>query len=70
VTNGVESGATIIAGAFWGDEGKGTTSAIVAARDNVKIVSRAGVGPNAEHGLFPYENGPYISVNQLLLVGS
>lgn len=63
----IENGAKIIVGAFWGDEAKGTTSAIIAARDKAKIIARAGVGPNAEHGLFPYENGPYICVNQLPL---
>ncbi|HNP89121.1 MAG: Adenylosuccinate synthetase [Microgenomates group bacterium ADurb.Bin219] len=62
-----KNGAEIIVGAFWGDEGKGTTSAFLACRDQAAIVARAGVGPNAEHGLFPKENGPYLCVNQLPL---
>lgn len=62
-----ENGATIVVGSQWGDEGKGLISAYISARDKVKMVCRAGVGPNAEHGIFLTEQGPYIKVNQLPL---
>lgn len=40
---------TIIAGGFWGDEGKGKIVGYLALHDKPKIVARAGVGPNAGH---------------------
>ena len=57
----------VIMGGQFGDEGKGLISAYVARRDNAGFVVKAGVGPNAEHGLFVTEEGPYIKVNQLPL---
>jgi len=39
----------IIAGGFWGDEGKGKVIGYLALHDKPKIVARAGVGPNAGH---------------------
>lgn len=60
-------GAKIVVGAQYGDEGKGLISAYLARRDKAAIVAKAGVGPNAEHGIFLSENGPYIKVNQLPL---
>jgi len=60
-------GATIIVGAQWGDEGKGLISAYVSAREQAALVCRSGVGPNAEHGIFLTEDGPYLRVNQLPL---
>lgn len=62
-----ENGARIIVGSQWGDEGKGLISAYLSARDKAKLVCRAGVGPNAEHGIFLTEQGPYLKVNQLPL---
>lgn len=62
-----EKGARIVVGAQWGDEGKGLISAYLSARDEASLVCKAGVGPNAEHGIFLTENGPYIKVNQLPL---
>jgi adenylosuccinate synthase len=62
-----KSGARIIVGGQWGDEGKGLISAYLTKRDNAAIVARAGVGPNAEHGYFLSEQGPYIKTNQLPL---
>jgi adenylosuccinate synthase len=61
------TGARIIVGAQYGDEGKGLVSAYLSARDKAALVCRAGVGPNAEHGIFLTEQGPYIKVNQLPL---
>jgi len=58
---------TIIIGAQWGDEGKGLISAYIASREKATLVVRGGVGPNAEHGIFITESGPYIKVNQLPL---
>jgi adenylosuccinate synthase len=60
-------GAQIIVGAQWGDEGKGLISAYVSAREEAALVCRSGVGPNAEHGVFLAEDGPYLRVNQLPL---
>ncbi|MEW6231149.1 MAG: adenylosuccinate synthetase [Chloroflexota bacterium] len=40
---------TIVAGGFWGDEGKGKVVAYLAIQDNPSHVVRAGVGPNAGH---------------------
>ena len=62
-----KSGAQIIVGSQWGDEGKGLISAYITKRDQAAIVARAGVGPNAEHGYFLTEQGPYIKTNQLPL---
>ncbi|MFU8772822.1 MAG: adenylosuccinate synthetase, partial [Anaerolineales bacterium] len=62
-----KSGAFIIVGAQWGDEGKGLISAYVSAREKAALVCRSGVGPNAEHGIFLSEDGPYLKVNQLPL---
>lgn len=62
-----ENGARIIVGSQWGDEGKGLISAYLSVRDKAKMVCRAGVGPNAEHGIFLTEHGPYLKVNQLPL---
>jgi len=56
-------GATFIIGAFWGDEGKGKVSTYF-SKDAAYVV-RAGVGPNAEHGVFV--NGIYKKTNQLPL---
>ncbi len=42
-------GVTIVAGGFWGDEGKGKVVAYLATQDNPSHVVRAGVGPNAGH---------------------
>lgn len=40
---------TIVAGGFWGDEGKGKIMAYLSLHDNPKVIARAGVGPNAGH---------------------
>jgi adenylosuccinate synthase len=61
------SGATIIVGAQWGDEGKGLISAYLGMRDNPKYVARAGTGPNAEHGIFLKDEKTYLKTNQLPL---
>ena len=61
------SGATIVIGGQWGDECKGLLSAYLAVRDDASLVCKAGVGPNAEHGIFLTDRGPYIKVNQLPL---
>lgn len=42
-------GATIVVGGFFGDEGKGKIVAYLAIKDEVHIVARGGVGPNAGH---------------------
>jgi len=63
--NKKKTGATIIVGAQWGDEGKGLISAYINARDEALFVSRAGTGANAEHGIF--DGDEYIKVNQLPL---
>jgi adenylosuccinate synthase len=60
-------GATIVVGAFWGDEGKGLISAYLGFRDKPYYVCRAGTGANAEHGLFLSDEKTYIKVNQLPL---
>ncbi len=39
----------IVAGGFWGDEGKGKIIGYLALHDKPKIIARAGVGPNAGH---------------------
>lgn len=54
---------TIIAGGFWGDEGKGKISAYLALADRPAIVARAGVGPNAGHTV--YYKGQKIVMRQL-----
>jgi len=43
---------TIVAGGFWGDEGKGKIIAYLALQDKPKIIARAGVGPNAGHTVY------------------
>jgi len=58
-------GAIAIIDAFWGDAGKGLVSAHYAKKYNAVSVYRAGVGSNAEHGMFV--NGEYKKVNQLPL---
>lgn len=63
----IEKGAKIVVGGQWGDEGKGLISAYLTARDEASLVCKGGVGPNAEHGVFLTENGPYLKVNQLPL---
>ena len=40
---------SIVAGGFYGDEGKGKVLSYLALADNPDIVARAGVGPNAGH---------------------
>ncbi|MHA1303396.1 MAG: adenylosuccinate synthetase [Candidatus Heimdallarchaeaceae archaeon] len=40
---------TIIAGGFWGDEGKGKICSYLAIKDQASIIARAGTGPNAGH---------------------
>lgn len=57
----------VVMGGQFGDEGKGLISTYLTRRDNAYIVVKAGVGPNAEHGLFATEKGPYFKVNQLPL---
>ncbi len=54
-------------GGQWGDEGKGLISAYLTARDEASLICKGGVGPNAEHGIFMTEYGPYLKVNQLPL---
>lgn len=41
--------STIIVGGFFGDEGKGKIVAHIAQKDEVTIIARGGVGPNAGH---------------------
>lgn len=43
---------TIVAGGFWGDEGKGKIIAYLSLRDKPKVIARAGVGPNAGHTVY------------------
>lgn len=62
-----EGRARIVVGGQWGDEGKGLISSYLARRDSAALVLKAGVGPNAEHGIFVEEEGQYIKVNQLPL---
>ena len=44
-----KSGATIVVGGFYGDEGKGKVIGYLALKDNPSIVVRAGGGPQAGH---------------------
>lgn len=60
-------GATIVVGAFWGDEGKGLISAYLAKTRKAEAVYRAGTGANAEHGIFLEDKQTYLKVNQLPL---
>ena len=60
-------GATIVVGAFWGDEGKGLISAYYSRLVGAKAVYRAGTGANAEHGIFLEDKKTYLKVNQLPL---
>ena len=66
LTPGIK-GAVCIVGAQFGDEGKGKISAHLTKALDASVVYKAGVGPNAEHGIFLKEEGPYIKVNQLPL---
>ncbi len=50
---------TIVAGGFWGDEGKGKVCAYLAVTDRPAVIARAGVGPNAGH-TFEFEGRKYI----------
>jgi len=50
---------TVIAGGFWGDEGKGKVCAYLAVTDRPAVIARAGVGPNAGH-TFEFEGRKYI----------
>lgn len=61
------TGAYIIIGGAWGDEGKGLISAYINVRENASYVARAGTGPNAEHGLFLEDEETYLKTNQLPL---
>jgi adenylosuccinate synthase len=67
MSNTSKPGAYIVVGAQWGDEGKGLISAYFSAREKASLVCRSGVGPNAEHGIFISDDGPYLRVNQLPL---
>ena len=40
---------TVVVGGFFGDEGKGKIVSYIALKDQVGIVARGGVGPNAGH---------------------
>jgi len=60
-------GAFIVVGAQWGDECKGMVSAYLNARYGADMVCRAGVGPNAEHGVFLKDEKTYLKTNQLPL---
>lgn len=42
-------GATVVAGGFFGDEGKGKIVGYLALKDNLVFCVRGGVGPNAGH---------------------
>jgi adenylosuccinate synthase len=42
----------VVAGGFWGDEGKGKVVAYLALADAPRVIARAGVGPNAGHTIF------------------
>jgi len=53
----------IVAGGFWGDEGKGKIIAYLAFHDKPKIVARAGVGPNAGHTV--YARGKKLGLRQI-----
>ncbi len=54
---------TIVAGGFWGDEGKGKIIAYLALQDKPKIIARAGVGPNAGHTV--YHRGKKFGLRQV-----
>jgi len=54
---------TIVAGGFWGDEGKGKIIAYLALQDKPKIIARAGVGPNAGHTV--YHRGKKFGLRQI-----
>jgi len=62
-----KTGATIIVGAQWGDEGKGLISSYLAMKNKATIVARAGTGSNAEHGIFLKDEKTYLKTNQLPL---
>ncbi len=41
----------IVTGGQWGDEGKGKIASYLALEDEIKVVGRSGVGPNAGHSI-------------------
>jgi adenylosuccinate synthase len=43
---------SLIVGGFYGDEGKGKIASYLAVKDEVDLVARGGVGPNAGHTVF------------------
>ena len=43
---------TIVVGGHFGDEGKGKMVSYLAVKDDVDVVARAGVGPNAGHTVY------------------
>lgn len=53
----------IVAGGFWGDEGKGKIIGYLALHDKPKIIARAGVGPNAGHTV--YSRGKKYGLRQI-----
>lgn len=60
------NGAYIVVGGQYGDECKGKVGAFLARNlENIEMICRAGVGPNAEHGVFIGEE--YVKTNQLPL---
>ena len=46
---GEAMGCTVVVDGFYGDTGKGKIVSYIAVRDDVDVVARAGVGPNAGH---------------------
>ncbi|MDP3918163.1 MAG: adenylosuccinate synthetase [Candidatus Woesebacteria bacterium] len=58
-----------VVGGQYGDEAKGAVSSHLARLHNAPLVVKAGVGPNAEHGIFVQVEGKehYLRVNQLPL---
>ena len=62
-----KTGATIVLGAQWGDECKGKISAHIMRKENIKYIYKAGIGPNAEHGIYFKEDGSYVKCHQLPL---
>lgn len=59
----------VVVGGQFGDEGKGAVSAHLTRLYNAPLVVKAGVGPNAEHGIFVNidKEQKYLKVNQLPL---
>lgn len=64
-----EGNVAVVVGGQWGDEGKGAVSAHLARLLRAPLVVKAGVGPNAEHGIFAEIDGKehYLKINQLPL---